>query len=161
MDKKKVDKVKRKRLELDSDYIVAINDDGDDWKVEYICGGELYSILNSKDNTEKELMDFIKKNSRYNLFKEFAKVFLLIDILFLILIIINFKLNSSELRIFVWGFLLAQGIINIIGSICVKHNDKIDTQKLLFKLNKMRQKNEEALKKLNEQLNGEENECKD
>lgn len=161
MNKKIVDKVRRKRLGLDSDYIVAINDDGTSWKVEYICGNELYPILNSKDNTEKELMDFIKKNSRYDVVKEFAKVFLLIDILFLILSIINFKLNSSELRIFVWGFLSAQWIICIIGTICTNHNDRIDTKKWLFKLQIMKQENEKQIQQLNSQLGGGEDEHTD
>lgn len=161
MDKKKADKIRIKRLRLDNDYCVAINDDGSEWKAYHICDGGCYILLNSEDNTEKELIDFIKTHSRYDLFRKVIKSFLIINILLVILCVINFLIKSSELCCFIWGFLLAQWIINIISSICVKHNDKIDTQKLLFKLNKMRQENEEALKKLNEQLSGEENECKD
>lgn len=160
MNKKKADKIRRKRLRLDNDYYVAINGNGSEWEAYHICDLESYVILNSTDNTEKELDEFIKKNTRYDFFREFAKTILVVNILLLISIIINFKIGSSEIRSYVWGALSIIWIANIIGLICRKHNDSIDTQKLLFKLKKMSQENEEALKSLNEQLSGEENECK-
>lgn len=113
-----------------NDYLLLGDFDKGEWKLAHAEYNDLDKpILNSKDNSIKELKKFAKDVCDLRLSSVLCRINLVIAIICLILVILNFFFfRSSELRFFVYGIeitiILTSFIISEVSSYNLKRAEK-------------------------------------
>ena len=136
-------------MKLNEEYFLYC--DEKEWKLlrNKIC---IYEVMNSKDNTEEELIKFIKEHTMYNYYMSSGLKNVIICIIALILAIINIKTSSLEIKGLIWGMVFVTLIDNLLRIVVSSHNDKIK--------NKILEEDKTHLLKIQEELEKEIEEMK-
>lgn len=90
--------------------------------LEIYLSNENTEIMNSENNSEKELLKFAKKNRKYNVEKSITTITLVILWLAAGLAFINIFISSEVIRGFVFGIDLLAVCQTLIKSIAREHN---------------------------------------
>lgn len=106
-------------------------------------------IMNSKENTEKELLKFAKKHRKYNIGLKMSELRVIIAICTVAVCITNFFINSTTIRGAVFGINTVLIIECIVQAVYLEHNSKVEAEQLeeQFGLIKKIIKNEEKTAK--------------
>lgn len=84
-----------------------------------------YNVMNSKNNTEDELKQFVKEHTTYDYKIVSGIKNIILSLICLILSIINFKFHLTEIAYFIWGMLFNLIISNITKLFLDNYNKKI------------------------------------
>lgn len=124
----KLKKEKKIRKLLGERFHLYVDNHGN-WKLfrkysdlEIYLSNENTEIMNSENNSEKELLKFAKKNRKYNVEKSITTITLVILWLAASLAFINIFISSEVIRGFVLGIDLLAVCQVLIKSIAKEHN---------------------------------------
>lgn len=124
----KLKKEKKIRKLLGERFHLYVDNHGN-WKLfrkysdlEIYLSNENTEIMNSENNSEKELLKFAKKNRKYNVEKSITTITLVILWLAAGLAFINIFISSEVIRGFVFGIDLLAVCQTLIKSISREHN---------------------------------------
>ena len=109
-------------FKLNDEYFLFVN--GKEWSL-VRSKHFIYEIMNSKNNTEEELKQFVKEHTMYRHDFKLGIKDIILGLLCMILSIINENLHSNELRGLIFGMLIVILSNNIVRIIVNANNDAI------------------------------------
>lgn len=111
-------------LKLNQEYFITHNTDETEWNLQRnkFC---IYEIMNSDNNTEEELKQFVKEHKTYNYTIVMGISSIIICFFVLMLSFINTKLHLVEIRFFVCGAWFILLIEMLLRTLVNSHNNKI------------------------------------
>lgn len=131
------------------------------WYQEYIREGnkiswrlqrnifDIHEIMNSENNTEEELKQFIKEHTLYDYVRVIGRVQIYTSIIVFLLQVINVKFfNLIEISCFVLGSLLMMWVEFITRSITNYHNNKVDEKIIEEDIEYIKKRKKEILKEM-------------
>ena len=84
-----------------------------------------YEVMNSKENTEEELKQFVKEHTMYRHDFKIGIKDIILNLICLILSIININLHSNELRGLIFGMLIVTCTNSLVRIIVNEHNNEV------------------------------------
>ena len=105
------------------EYYVLIPIVNDGWRL--FRTGSNREIMNSDNNTKEQLLKFIKEHKKYNMTSVISTTCLIINVIWLLIIFVNFFIKSTVLMCMSWGVLITLLPILIVLNVVMNNNKKV------------------------------------